>query len=171
MNAEKDEDTTEREHSAEEIETIVVDGEDVIEAMNRNHRDAHESRDHVLRVTPPLEGEKRATPHVSEHGTHYPLEMDEKPLHLGPQVFLAGEEHPADLPDDLHHPDREVEKQIFNDHDDADDFEEWWNEAVDLWESRVRQHFNDKTATLVENNMQGPETEVEIRFEERAEAE
>lgn len=155
---------TERTHRAADVETVIVDPEDVLEVMRRNYRDEHQQHTHVLRVSPPLEGKKEATPHVSEDGAYYPPEMPEKPLHLGPQHFVVGEEHPQDMPKELAHPDRETEKQIFDEHDDADDFEEWWNTAVGRWESRVRQHFEDKQARLVADNMQGPETTVEVLF-------
>jgi len=81
-------------HDAESINTIVVDADDVLEAMRRNKRDENEQRNHVLRVSPPFDGTHTATLHVSETHSRYPSEMDPTPIHLSPEAFLTGSTEP-----------------------------------------------------------------------------
>lgn len=141
---------------AADVDTIVVDPDDVVEAMRRNDRDQDEQRTHVLRITPSFEGEKEATPHVSEAHTYYPPELSQKPLHIGPEAFIvghgAGSRHPDWRPE-WAYPRLHEERSLFRDEFDArdqhgenrpltddeeDEWEDWWDTAVGLWEDRVR---------------------------------
>jgi len=153
------------EHPAAGLDTIVVDPDDVIEAMRRNKRDENEQRTHVLRVTAPIEGEQTATPYVSEAHTYYPPELSQKPIHLTPEAFIvgdrAGSRHP-DWFDQWSYPNRHTERSLFRDEFDARDehgenrpltddekaeWDEWWNTAVKEWADRVR-HQLENTAEL-----------------------
>ena len=125
-------------HPAADLDTIVVDPEDVLEMQRRNHRDANENRSHVLRVTPPLKGERKASLHVSEDYTFYPPDMSVEPLHIGERTLFAGgpdrQMDPA-----LKYPDVEVDRQEFESHAEDDvEWEEWREVSLDVWESNVR---------------------------------
>lgn len=171
------------EHPAANIETIVVDPDDVIETMRRNKRDETEKRTHVLRISPPFDGEKTASTHVS-HPRGYPPEMDPKPLHFRPASLLvghgAGSRHP-DYRDEWNYPDRNTQKSLFRDEFDArgpdgenreltedeeEDWEKWWETAVEMWEDRVR-HAVQKTeaVTLTSQHPNIEETTVDVQFE------
>lgn len=160
------------EHKAADLETVIVDPEDVIEMFRRNARDEDQQRSHVLRVSPPFEGDKTATLHVSEDQTYYPPEMDSKPIHLGATHLFAGRPD-GQLDDALCYPDINVERSLFRDHYDVspedadeDEWEEWWDTAVEVWESNVRNAMQEP----VEIELGGmyadqPTTTVEVRFE------
>lgn len=168
-------DETTTDHPAADLDTVVVNPDDVVEAMRRNKRDEDEQRSHDLRVTPPLTGEKTATPHVSEAHTYYPPEMDPTPVHIGPEALVvghgAGSRHP-DWGSEWTYPDYGTEKYRFRDEIDArdehgdirpltddeeDEWEEWWDTVVEMWEDRVR-HALTNTEELTLTN-QYPDTE------------
>lgn len=160
------------EHAAADLETIIVDTEDVIEMFRRNARDEDQQRSHVLRATSPFDGERTASLHVSEDHTHYPPEMDPKPIHLGATHLFAGRAD-SQLDDALCYPDITVERSLFRDHYDVapedadeDEWEEWWDTAVEVWESNVRNAMQE----TIEVELGGlyadqPTTTVEVRFE------
>lgn len=175
---------TEHEHPAADIDTIVVDPDDVVEAMRRNWRDQDEQRSHVLRVTPPLEGERKATPHVDEAHTRYPSDVT-KPIHIGPTAFIVGHAAGSRHPDWERHfsfPNRHEEKTLFLDENDArkeegdsrrlteeeeEQWDEWWNTVVEMWEDRVR-HALDKTEeiTLTSQNPEVESTTVAVELKD-----
>ena len=177
-------DETTTDHPAADLDTVVVNPDDVVEAMRRNKRDEDEQRSHDLRVTPPLEEEKKATPHVSEAHTYYPPELSQKPLHISPEAFIvghwAGSHHP-DFRNEWCYPDYGTEQHRFRDEIDAwdddgtvrpltddeeDDWDEWWNTVVEMWENRVRNALK-KTEELTFTS-QYPDVEgtiVAVRFE------
>lgn len=173
---------SERDHPTADLETIVVEVDDVIETMRRNKRDEREQRSHVLRVSPSFEGERKATPHVSETHTYYPPEMDPKPIHLSPAALLLGHDagaHHPDYRDEWTYPDMTEERALFRNERDIneddrplsdeleDEWDEWWTTVVEMWEDRVR-HALKHTDELMLTS-QHPEignTTVAVRVEE-----
>ncbi|SEO72388.1 hypothetical protein SAMN05216388_1017111 [Halorientalis persicus] len=161
-------------HPAADLETIVVDPEAVVETMRRTKRDETEQRSHVLRVSPPFEGEQTATTHVSEDHAHYPPEMDPKPLHIGAVAFLVGHDEGSRHPkfrNEWSYPDISEVRSIYRDdvpEDEQDDeaWDEWWDTAVEMWEGRVR-HALQKTdeITLTSQHPDIEATTVAVRFE------
>lgn len=161
-----------------QIETIVVDPDDVVEAVRRNWRDKNEQHTHVLRVSPPFEGTKRATPHVDDDYTYYPPGMDPTPLHLSPSQFIGSG---PQLPDQCQFPVLGEERQRFL-HDQGyidehgvseewtDEMEaewnEWWDTVVEVIESNIRNALLD-TVAVKRRTRDGFEThEIEIRYQE-----
>jgi len=161
-------DEPERKHPASDIEAVVVEPDDVISASERNKRDETEQRSHGLRISPPFEGECKATLMVSEPHTYYPPEMDPTPIHLSPAAFLVGHSDGSRHPDyrkEWSHPDISRQRSLFRDEMDAygpggdnreltDDeqaeWEDWWETAMEMWESRARhalQHTEELTLT------------------------
>lgn len=74
--------------TVERIETVVVDLADIVEAFERNRRDEPERRDHVLRVSVPLEDEVRATLSVSGDRSSTPSDGTVLPIDLAPEAFV-----------------------------------------------------------------------------------
>jgi len=171
-------------HRAENIDTIVVDPDDVVKVMERNKRDETEQHTHVLRVTPPFAGEHSANPHVSQDGKFYPEDVDAKPIHFTPENFLvghsAGKRHP-DFRSEWCHPDISEQRSLFRDEFDArgdnaenrpltdeeeTEWEEWWETSLEMWEGRVRRALkNTNEITLISQNPEVGNTTVEVRFE------
>jgi hypothetical protein len=172
-------------HPAADVETIVVDLDDVVEAMRRNKRDEGEQRSHDFRVSPPFEGEKKAKPNVSEAHTYYPPELSQKPLHIGPEAFIvgdgAGSRHP-DFRNEFRYPDYGTEQHRFRDEIDAwdddgtvrpltdeeeDDWDEWWATVVEMWEARVSlQVKKTEELTLTSQHPDVEGTTVSVRVED-----
>lgn len=177
-------DESDTEHPAADVETIVVDPEDIIEMMRRNARDRDEQRGHSLRISPPFDGELRATPHVTQKDKYYPVDLSQKPIHLGASVFLAGHSHfrHPDFPEVCRYPDRHTQRSRFRDElgytrDDGSyreltdeeeaEWEEWWDTVLEVWREEVRANLKNE-ATLESRTVDGMlETTVEIRYEER----
>ena len=171
-------------HPAADLDTIVVDPDDVVASIRRNRRDETKQRSHVLRVTPPLQGERTASLHVSEPHTHYPPEMDPTPLHISPEAFIvghgSGSRHP-EFRGEWEVPDRTVERSRFRDHVDAyddagnplpvegelaDAWDEWWSASEEHWEDRVRTALaKTETLTLASRHPDVENTTVSVRFE------
>ena len=171
-------------HAAADVDTIVVDPDDVIAAMRRNDRDRDEQRTHVLRVTPPLEGEQTASTHVSEAHTFYPPELNQKPLHIAPEDFIvghcAGSRHP-DWSDQWSRPSYHEEMSLFRDEYDAhgeqgqnrpltdeeeDEWDRWWDTAVEIWENRVRHQLTTtEELTLTSQHPDIEDTTVAVQVE------
>ena len=162
------------------LDTIVVDPDDVVAAMRRNKRDERQQRTHVLRVSPPFEGEKRATPHVSEAHTYYPPEMVPEPLHIPPEAFLVGHSASSRHPDwrtEWSYPSRHEQRSLFRDEfgarddganrpltdDEKDEWAEWWDTVVELWEDRVRHALKTTEELTITHHI--ADTTVSVRFE------
>jgi hypothetical protein len=176
-----------REHPADGIETILVDPNDVIEAMQRNNRDENEQQSHNLRVSPPFEGEKTAILHVSQEGNYYPPEMSYKPIHLPPAAVVVGHMHGSARPEwesHLNFPNRSEARSRFRDENDLYDdetgeqvpiaghdereaeWEEWWDVTVETWESHVRQALQTTDEiVLPAGHPDGSAITVDIRLE------
>lgn len=160
------------EHKAAELGTVIVDPEDVIEMFRRNARDADQQRTHVLRVSPPFEGDKTATLHVSEDHTYYPPEMEPKPIHLGAAHLFTGRAD-GQLDDALCYPDINVERSLFRDYydvtpeeSDDDEWEEWWDTTVEVWESNVRNAMQESVMVELGGlHADQPTTTIQVRFE------
>lgn len=170
-------------HPLADVQTIVVDADDVVETMKRNWRDEDEQRSHVLRVTPPFDGECCANTHVSEDHNYYPPEVDPKPVYLTPAAFIAchsaGTRHP-NFPNHLRHPSHHEQRRLFyEEHDLLDDdggrpselsdkkeekWNEWWETVRNEWESGIRHALeNTDQLTLTGQNPNVSETTVDVR--------
>jgi hypothetical protein len=128
---------------AAQIETILVDADDIIEAMQRNRRDENERRQHVLRISPPFDGRVEASLHVSEDGTYYPPEVDPKPIHLQPEAFVGyesgdGPQHQTDIPMPRYCESRRIARDDFGEDVGDETVQEYHDEAMEMWEGRVR---------------------------------
>jgi hypothetical protein len=171
-------------HPAEDLQTIVVDPDDVVEAMRRNHRDQDDQRSHALRVSPPFAGEQTATPHVSEAHTYYPPELSETPIHIGPAAFIVGDDagsRHSDWRNEWSHPDYGTEKARFRDEigarddnggnlpltdDEEAEWDDWWETVVEMWEDRVRTALKStEELTLTSRHPDVDDTTVNVRFE------
>lgn len=170
-------------HPAADVETIVVDPDDIVEMMRRNDRDRNENRSHSLRITPPFEGELRATHHVSQQGEYYPPETDPKPIHLDEAEFLGG--HSKDrggIPGECRFPSRNDSKARFRDEygykaddgayrelteEEQAEWDEWWAAELAVWEETVRDSLVEEVVLAelygIGDNRQ---TTVQIRYEE-----
>jgi hypothetical protein len=126
--------------------TLVVNPDDIIEAMKRNARDAETRRSHRLRVNRPLEGRVEASNHVQEQGNYWP-NPETAPLTLQPEVFL-----PNPAPEETAHPEQWEIYEAAMDVDDVDEIddvsdealEECWEVHLDFWESAIRHHLKDE---------------------------
>jgi hypothetical protein len=167
-----------------QIGTIVVDPDDIIEAMRRNKRDENEQRSHVLRVSPPFDGEHRATLHVSDEHARYPADVDPTPLHISPSAFVAGESLVlGGGPDDNrlgNYPDisqARAQWRAERDISDGDryddggltdeqlaDWEAWWGVVVETWEADVRHALAEELTIAFDAH--GTQTQtVAVRYE------
>ncbi len=145
-------------HPATEIQVVVVDPDDVVEAFERNRVEDNFRRTHVLRLVPPFEEEQRAEPYAQDGPKRYPPDRDPEPLHLDPATFVRNEAgvHPNET--HLTAPTREEARAAARD-DRGDDVteavvDEYHEEALEEWKQELRRsfvdairiHFDDGTA-------------------------
>ncbi len=132
--------TTDRalaDHPAANIETVVADPDDIVESFTRNHEETG-LRTHVLRLTPPFDGDVRAEPYVQEGPKRYPPDRDPEPLHLEPATFVRNDAgvHPNET--HLVVPTRDDVRETAQEEIDEDVLEQRYAEALGEWESAVR---------------------------------
>lgn len=170
-------------HPAADIETIVVDPADIVTMIRRNWRDQDETLSHSLRITPPFTGTVRAAPHVSQQGSYYPPKMAPKPIHLGKAAFLAGNSMDrSSIPDACHFPNMHDSRARFREEfgyygangenrrltdDEEEEWEEWWDVELEVWEEAVRAELCDETELMRRSAEGNQTTTVEVRYEER----
>ena len=73
------------------IDTVLVDPDDVIEALRFNGR-SPEYKNQVsaaIRISPSFESESGTSIVFTEEGNNYPPDMNPKPIHINPRVFVA----------------------------------------------------------------------------------
>ena len=73
------------------IDTVVVDPDDVIEALRFNGRppEYKNQTNATIRITPSFENESGTSIGHTEEGNNYPPDMNPKPIHINPRVFVA----------------------------------------------------------------------------------
>lgn len=169
-------------HPTADLETIVIGPDDVVEMMRRNWRDETENRSHCLRVTPPLEGERKAKLHVSEDYTYYPADMIQKPIHVGANALLAGHTDKP-VPNHLRHPDMFESKGLFREHYDCygpggdnreltdeeeAEWDEWWENELELWECDLRNALKEEFEWPARVDTEGnwETVTIKVRYEE-----
>jgi len=135
--------TTEDESPKNQIETIGISADATVSAIEWNARNRYEQRSHVLRVSPPFASRVQASIHILEDGTHYPPEMNPKPIHLDPDQF-----HDAEFG----YPEQWEVQEAAKEVDNVDDIsevsdetvEECWEVHCEVWESEVRASLKDE---------------------------
>ena len=139
-----------------QIETIVVDPDDVIEALRFNGQppEYKNRRRAVIRLHPAFEAEQEGSLFYTEQGNYYPPEMSPKPIHLRPGLFVNDDAMPI--------PHRGEERSRARDElDDPTDeeIEEWVETAFEVWENDVRQRLVDE---LSESGVVWGQDEVDV---------
>lgn len=125
-----------------QIETVTVDAEEIVEALRFNGQpeEYRNQRTAVLRVSPPFSSEVEASIHYTEEGTRYPSEMDPKPVHLSAEQFVTDDEYavPPSRDDERHHARSELDNPT------DEEIQEWVETAFEVWEDEVRAHLADE---------------------------
>ena len=142
--------------------TLVVDPDDIIDAMRRNARNANTTRSHRLRFNRPLEGRVTASIHVREKGTYWPNPKT-APLTLHPKQFIND-----DATDNTDHPEQWEIYEAAKDVDNVDNLEDVSDEAIDEcwtvhlehWEAAVRANLKSKVD--IHEHKHGPNVEPRI---------
>lgn len=124
-----------------QIETIAVNPDDIVEALRFNGQPPEYTgrRAAVLRLTPPIKPEMSASVYYSEEGNYYPPDMNPKPVHLRPEIFVSDDVMPV--------PSRNDERaRAREDLDEPTEAEigEWVATAFDVWEGEVRNRLVDE---------------------------
>jgi hypothetical protein len=139
--------TTITDHPLADIDRIRVDPDDVIDCIQQNHETyQHDRSERVLRITPPLNGHKRAKPHTDLPG-YYPNEP--RPIHIDPFAFIVGDElgHESptatEIPAPANYPDQHEERGAFRRDETCDEWDDWWETTLDLWEAEARAQITD----------------------------
>jgi hypothetical protein len=117
------------------INTVVVDPDDVIEALRFNGRppEYKNQRSADIRISPPFENESGTSIVFTEEGNHYPSEMNPKPIHINPGVFV--DEDVIDQP--IRSDERARAKYVLDDPTE-EEIEKFVDVAFEVWESEVR---------------------------------
>jgi len=117
------------------IDTVVVDPDDVIEALRFNGRppEYKNQRSAAIRISPSFESESGTSIFYTEEGNYYPPEMNPKPIHINPRVFVG--ENVIDQP--IRSDERARAKDELDDPTE-EEIEEFVDMAFEVWEGEVR---------------------------------
>lgn len=143
------------------IDTVMVDPDDVIEAIRFNNQppEYKNQRSAVLRITPPFDSESTASIHYSQQGNHYPPESTH-PIHINPGVFVG--EVAVDLP--IRGDERARAHEMLDDPTD-EEIDEFVQQAFDVWEEHARKALVDETDINDTERSHGDEHVVSVRYE------
>lgn len=153
----------------DQIETVVVNPEDVIAAFKRNQRDATEQHHHVLRVSPPFQDDVVATLHASNDRTYYPSNVDPEPICLGPEAFVnirgSYDRHRTRIPAPTRRESRSTARSDHGEDVDEETVEAYHTTLLEAWEQCVRTSLvND--VPLTSSPVSGDEVWAAVRYEE-----
>ena len=155
-------------HPAADIETVVVDPNDIVETFERNAEEENQLRTHVLRLTPPFDDEVRAEPYVQEGPKRYPPGGGPDPLHLEPATFVRNENgvHPNEthIAVPTRQRAREAAREDHGNDVDGETVEEYYESVLDEWENRVRSSLID-TIRVYFDPETGDEIWTDVRYE------
>lgn len=148
------------------IDAVVVDTADIIAAFERNRDEDANGRHHVLRVTPPFEGDVRAEPHESDGEVATPT-PDSSVLDLSPELFV--ENYRGDDPErtTVRIPTRDGSRRAARtDHGDEVDEETvaaYHEREMAVWRDCVRDSLVE-TVRIAVDPEEGTETWVDVRY-------
>lgn len=133
--------------STEQIETIIVSVDDIIEVLRFRHEPLENQRTASIRVHPPFSPVVEASVHYTQKGNYYPPDLEPKPLHINPARFLDGE--------GIEFPVRSLERdRARTEMEDPSDeeIEEYVKMAFSVWEDDVRSRLADKLKESIHNH-------------------
>ena len=118
------------------IETVVVDPDDVVEAIEYNRDEAdHGRKSAVLRISPPFNTTVTASVEYVQEGHYYPPDMSPKPIHVVPAKFaekrndvLSGPDNPGVVRDRC--------EEEMDDPTEADKHE-WVENHKEIWRETI----------------------------------
>ena len=144
------------------IDMVVVDPDDVIEALRFNGRppEYKNQRSAVIRISPLFESESGTSIFHTEEGNYYPSEMNPKPIHINPRVFVG--ENVIGQP--IRSDERARAKDELDDPTE-EEIEEFVDVAFEVWEGEVRNSLKTE-ADINDSELQHGEPHmVEVRYE------
>jgi len=144
------------------IDTVVVDPDDVIEALRFNGRppEYKNQRSAAIRISPSFESESGTSIFYTEEGNYCAKEMNPKPIHINPRVFVG--ENVIDQP--IRSDERARAKDELDDPTE-EEIEKFVDMAFEVWESEVRNRLKTE-ADINDSELQHGEPHmVEVRYE------
>ncbi|WP_254767382.1 hypothetical protein [Salinilacihabitans rarus] len=138
-------------YPAENIETVRIDPEAIVDAHQINHERQHASSSRVIRISPPFDTEVEGKPFTAESGNSYPLEMSPKPIHIQPSAFL--EETGTNL---IEFPTHQKERELLQEEPNVSltekNVEEWYQQQLEVWKEDVRAAIKDSISVDLEGS-------------------
>ena len=117
------------------IDTVLVDPDDVIEALRFNGRppEKKNQRSAAIRIEPPFENESGTMIFYTEEGNYDPSETNPKPVDINPRVFV--DEQVMNQP--IRSDERARAKDVLGEPTE-EEIEEFVDMSFEVWESEVR---------------------------------
>lgn len=141
---------SDRQRALEKMGSIKVNLNDVINTLRKNNQNEPRRGKHVLRVTPPYSDVNTAQTHFSERGRHYVGDAP-YPIHISPECFVTGDQEgyaSYKWKSQYNFPSEHESKSIYeNEADDGVEWEDWWQESIEMWEREIR-HAIGNTDTI-----------------------
>mgnify|MGYP006304492135 CR=1 FL=1 len=134
------------EYSAEQIETIIISVDDIIEVLRFKHEPLENQRTVSIRIHPPFSPVVEASIHYTQDSHYYPPDLEPRPLHINPTRFLDGE--------GIEFPVRSLERdRARTEMEDPSDeeVEEYVEMAFNVWEDDVRSRLADELKEPIHN--------------------
>lgn len=158
-----------RDHPAADVDSVVADPDDIVETFVRNADSESRLESHVLRLSPPFEGDVRAEPHVQEGPKRYPPERTPEPIHLTPGTFVENDDGPHPGETHLTVPTLEDARRAAEERAGSADgaaVETHRERLLEEWASEVRASLADRIRILFEPPT-GNEIWADARYESR----
>ena len=123
------------------IDTVLVDPDDVIGALRFNGRppEYKNQTNATIRISPSFESESGTSIGYTEEG-NYPSEMNPKPIHINPRVFVG-----EDVIDQPIRSDERARAKDELDDPTEEEIEKFVDVAFEAWESEVRNRLKTET--------------------------
>ena len=126
---------------ANRIETVVVNPSNIIETFKRNRNEETDHRRHVLRVSPPFEGDVTAQPYVLNDADSS-ADVDSTAIHLPPEAFVDVrgdyDRHRTRISIPTRQESRSIARSDHGADIDVQTVNEYHNTAMVAWEECVR---------------------------------
>lgn len=151
--------------SVARIETVIVDPDDIVAALQDKHCEVTDSHSHRLQITPPFTTEETVTLQIADETQDVAVE-DHDALQVPPETFVAdgGELCPQTtitLPTRADA--RSAAQADYGDDVDEEIIQTYHTAALDVWEDHLRQNLAE-TVTLSQPDHSTTTATAEVQY-------
>lgn len=163
----------------EEIESIVVEFDGLLNMLEQNWLAASENQHHILQLTPPYSGEIQAHPHLKRSRPEYPAVIGSGVTNLGGRALLADDTTAQAVPRECRHPSIIDARKRFRDEKgyrtedgqnreltaaEEREWDAWWEGECEDWEESVRDHLRDDVLLVAQSRGDSLQISIPVQY-------